>query len=586
MNRRGIQLLSTVLGLFVSCMVMDTTLCAADKSNKRKQSNTTQQKSAKKKSAQKKDAKSTIDDDEEGEGTEQTAADEFDIQKKQEEARALVARGVEFCASNSMSVICNAFTHTKTFIEGELYLFLLDTKGVVYAHGDREDLLWQSLWDYKDSFGALAIQTMIASATTAGDWMTYDWAGAVKVSFVQKVKIDDKDYIIGCGYYPHSKKYAVIGLVKGAVSLFKQDVKAGYPVGDTFGAMGYARSERFVYGDLYLYSLDFSGVIRAQGEDPGLIGTNALEYKDAKGKAVNQEIIQKLKQKEEGEGIWIEYYSKNTLKYAYAEKVKDRDGNYYFIACGYYPEIDRDKTVELVRRGYQFMKSSGVSVTAKEFTDKNINTYRLGDLHIFVYDMKGKCIANGGNSSSVGQNQFDEKDQDGRYVVREMIEQAQAGGGWVDFKIKNSFQATYVEKIEMGVDTYIIGSGMFPVSKPETMALLVKSAIGDLQANSADELFKKIVTRKGEFIRGDLLVYVFDLDGYCYAWGDNYELIWKNLLDWKDDEGKPFIKNMIDGSSKGPDHFIYKFNKRMRVDYAEQVEKNGKKYVIGSGFYK
>ena len=27
----------------------------------------------------------------------------------------------------------------------------------------------------------------------------------------------------------------------------------------------------------------------------------------------------------------------------------------------------------------------------------------------------------------VGQNQFDEKDQDGRYYVREMIEQAKAG---------------------------------------------------------------------------------------------------------------------------------------------------------------
>ena len=108
--------------------------------------------------------------------------------------------------------------------------------------------------------------------------------------------------------------------------------------------------------------------------------------------------MKNLKQKEEGEGIWIEYYSKNALKYAYAEKVKDREGNYYFIACGYYPEINRDQTVELVRRGYQFMKGSGISIASKEFTDKANNTYRLGDLYLFVYDMKGKCIAHGGNS--------------------------------------------------------------------------------------------------------------------------------------------------------------------------------------------
>ena len=402
---------------------------------------------------------------------------------------------------------------------------------------------------------------------------------------MQKIQIEDKDYIIGCGFYPHSKKYAVIGLVKGAVGLFNQDVKSGYPVGDTFGAMGYTRSERFVFGDLYLYALDFDGVIRAQGEEPGLIGTNALARKDAKGKMINKEIIEKLKQKNEGEGIWVEYSSKNTLKYAYAEKVKDRDGKYYFLACGYYPEIDRDKTVELVRRGYQLMKSSGVSVAAQEFSGKE-NTYRLGDLSLFVYDMKGVCIAEGNNIQLVGHNQFDEKDQDGRYIVREMIDQAKSGGGWVDFKMRNSFEAVYVEKIEMGVENYIIGSGMFPVNKPETMALLVKSAIGDLQAHPEDRVFDQLIRRNDSFIRGDLSVFVLDLDGYCYASGDNYELIWQNMIDWKDDEGKPFIKNIIDGSAHGPDHYIYKFNKKMRVDYVERVEKNGKVYVVGSGFYK
>jgi cytochrome c len=522
-------------------------------------------------------------DEEDSQESGDVAVDEFDVQQKQKDVQRLVERGVEFCVNNSMPVICNTLTHTKTFIEGELYLFLLDTKGMIYAHGDREDLIWKNMWDYRDSFGALAVQSMIKTATPTGAWLTYEWTGAVKVAFVQKIKIDNKDYILGCGFYPHSKKYAVIGLVKGAVGLFNQDVKAGYPVGDTFGAMGYSRSERFVFGDLYLYALDFDGIIRAQGEEPGLIGTNALDRKDAKGKMVNREIIDKLKQKNEGEGIWIEYSSKKAVKYAYAEKVKDRDGKYYFIACGYYPEINRDKTVELVRRGYQLMKSSGVSVAAKEFMT---SAYYWGDLALFVYDMKGNCIANGNNGALVGYNQFDEKDQDGRYIVREMIHQAKIGGGWVDFKTKNSFEAVYVEKVEMGVEDYIIGAGMFPVNKPETMALLVKSAIGDLQSHPEDTVFEKLITRNGEFIRGDLFVFVLDLDGYCYAAGDNYEMIWQNIIDWKDDEGKPFVKNMIDASAHGPDHYIYKFNKRTRVDYAERLEKDGKIYVVGSGFYK
>jgi len=514
------------------------------------------------------------------------AVDEFDLQKKQNEVRSLVDRGVEFSMNNSLPVICHAFTRTKKFIEGELYLFLLDTKGVMYAHGDQEDFLWKNMLDYKDAFGALAVQSMIKIAHAGGGWLTYEWSGAVKVAFVKKITIDDKDYVIGCGYYPHSKKYAAIGLVKGAVSLFNEDVKAGYPVGDSFGAMGYSNSERFVFGDLYLYALDFNGVIRAQGQEPGLINTNSLEYKDSRGKMVNKEIIEKLKEKEEGEGVWVEYYSKNALKYAYAEKVKDAKGNYYFIACGYYPELTRDQVVELVRRGYQLMKSSGVSVAAQEFMGKETNAYRLGDLYLMVYDMKGKCIAHGGNSALVGQNHFEEKDQDGRYTIREMIDQAKIASGWVDFKLKNSFEAVYVEKVEMGVDTYVIASGIFPISKPEIMTLLVKSALGFLQSHSEDETFAALIAHKGDFIRGDLFVFAFDTDGYCYAWGDAYELIWKNILSWKDDEGKPFIKNMIEGSVQGPDHLVYRFNKKMRVNYVEQIEKNGKTYCIGSGFYK
>ena len=65
-----------------------------------------------------------------------------------------------------------------------------------------------------------------------------------------------------------------------------------------------------------------------------------------------------------------------------------------------------------------------------------------------------------------------------------------------------------------------------------------------------------------------------------------HQLIWKNLMDWKDDEGKPFIKQMIEQSLQGAGHFVYKFNKRMRVVYLESVEKGDKKYIISSGFYK
>jgi hypothetical protein len=84
--------------------------------------------------------------------------------------------------------------------------------------------------------------------------------------------------------------------------------------------------------------LGFDGTVYAQGDRPGLTGTNALDYQDSNGNYPNKEIISKLKLKDLGEGIWIEYNSKNTLKRVYAEKVIDGKENYYFIACGYYPD--------------------------------------------------------------------------------------------------------------------------------------------------------------------------------------------------------------------------------------------------------
>lgn len=511
---------------------------------------------------------------------------EFDPKAKQLSADKLLQRAVEFCKKNTLQAACNAFTHTQDFIEGALYIFLLDTKGVFYAHGDQSSLLWKNLWDKRDMFGTLIVQAMIKTAHAGGGRITYEWDGAVKVSSVQRIDIEGNEYVIGCGYYPHSKEYAVIGLVKGAVALFNQYVAEGRDIAGAFSDMSYPLSPQFVFGDLYLYALDFNGNIRAQADRPGLIGSNSLKYADATGKVYNQDIISMLQGTEKGEGVWVDYMSKRAQKRAYAEKVQDSKGNWYFIACGYYPEVTRDTAVDLVRRGYQFMKASGVDQAIKAFDDEQENKFRYGDLGLFLYDPKGLCLAHGTHEDLVGQNQFDVKDADGRYYIREFIERAEAGGGWVSFKINNSFETAYVEKVDMGVGEFIIGTGMFPVSKPDTMTLLVKSAISYLHNHSMDELLQRLVNRNDEFLRGDLFLYVFDTQGFCYGWGDSYKLIWQNLMNLKDENGKQFVKLMIEASNQGPEHLVIKMNKLQRVNYFEQVDKGGKKYVIGSGYYK
>jgi len=241
----------------------------------------------------------------------------------------------------------------------------------------------------------------------------------------------------------------------------------------------------------------------------------------------------------------------------------------------------------LVKKGYVYMKQNGLSASADQFTDLDIDDFRYGDLYLFIYTMQGICKAHGGNSSLVGRNFYDEQDESGRYYVREMIEKAKKGGkGWINVKLKKAFASIYIEKIDLGVKNYVIGSLLYPVSKQETMDLLVKSAVSYLNSWDRNVAFAAFIKKNGEFINGDLGIFVVDSTGLCYAWQDEYDLIWRNLIGLKDDDDKPFIKLFINSVDRGATKVSYHLNKRKVIASIAPVKKGKINYVVGSYFYK
>ncbi len=507
---------------------------------------------------------------------------EFDAEKKRASVKRLAEDAEEFFKKNTVRKACKNFSHSEKFRQGEVYVFVLDKNGVFLAHGQEPQLIWKNMYNVKDARGSYFVRDMLSMAKEGGGWVTYEWRDASKVSYVQPVKKDGNMYVIGAGYYPHSKKDSVITLVKGAVEVVKQDLKEGKPIAQAFSTISYPLG-RFVLGDLYLYALDFEGNIFSNGNRPGLIGSNAWDYRDADGKLVNQEVVQMLETS--AEGVWIDYQSKGALKRAYAEKVVDENDKEYFIACGYYPKADRKSAERLAKRAFQYMKGHGLSDAVKVFSGPHDNTYRFGDQYVVVYDKEGKCIAHGSNLDLIGQNHFTKKDEAGLYFVQEMIAEAESGGGWVDFKKKNSFESVYVEEIKLGSGEFIIGVGTYPVSKRETMLLIIKSGIGYLQSHDKAAAFSEFSTRDGKFIRGDLSLFVYDDEGTCFVAGDNVDAIWRNFLKAKDEEGRPIVQIFINTAAGGPDQVTFKRNNRQAVAYVEQVEKDGKKFVVGSHYY-
>lgn len=514
--------------------------------------------------------------------------EQFNEEAKRKAVVQLVEDGKSWFERNSEDKALSDFSHNKRFVNGELYLFVIDAsksnQGVVIAHGQDNTLIWQDLYNYRDAFGVYFIRELIDAARKGGGWVTYQWRNATKNAYVREVKRDGKSYIIGSGYYPHSKEDAVISMVKSAVALFNQLIAQGQPIEGAFSNFSYPIG-RFVRGDLYLYALDFKGTHYAHGELPGLIGTNGWEYKDANGKLVNQEIVGRLQDKDFGTGIWVEYLSRNALKLTYAEKVKDREGRLYFIAAGYYPSADREHVVDLVKKGYQYMKASGKTVAAKAFSEKRNLQFRYGDLTLFVYDMKGMVIANGRDPEFVGENQINNQDENGTYYVQELIKKAQAGGGWVDIRVRNSYETAYVEKVDLGIEEFVIGCGFFPASKFETMTLIAKSGADYLAGHNSVDAFREFVRRDGAFIRGDLDLFVFDDAGICLVYGTDFDLIWRNILNINDDNGKPFVKVIINTARRGQGIVSFKLNGAMKTAYIIPVQKDDKMFVVGSSFY-
>jgi signal transduction histidine kinase len=514
--------------------------------------------------------------------TEEPEIPAVDLEAKRKTTADLVTRGITFFEQHTLAEVGTAFTHTKDFIVGELYLFIFDINGRCLAHGQEENLLWQDMYDYKDAFGVSMVQEFIKKAQSGGGWVSYEWRGATKVSMVKMVTKDEKNYVIGCGYYPHSKEDLVQNLVRGAVALFNTTVQQGRDPKEALSILNYPMG-KFIVGDLYLYALDFEGNIFAQGDRPGLTGGNSLDYADSNGVKANQVIIKKLK--ETNGGVWVEYTSKNAPKRAYAEKVVDKTGKEYFIACGYYPDAGRDNAVDLVRRAFQTLKKTGESASFKLFSSKRDEEFRYGDLYLEVYNTAGKCVANGGNEELVGRDMINEQDESGRFYIKEFIQRAENGGGWVNIKLKGAFKTVYVELVEMGLKKYVITAGLYPSSKSETMMLLARSAADAVRASGRKGPFADFVQKGGKYMRGDLSIFAFDLNGVCYAYADSYALIWRNLFNAQDDDGMFFVQKFIKEGQKGATTIRYKLNGCEKVAYIEMVDLKGKSLIIGSSYY-
>lgn len=124
----------------------------------------------------------------------------------------------------------------------------------------------------------------------------------------------------------------------------------------------------------------------------------------------------------------------------------------------------REEAVAMVKRVQKMLAEAGVEATFKAIDDKSNTAFHDRDLYPFVYDLRGVCVAHGARPALIGKNLISLKDQNGVYLIQEMIALARSpGNGWVDYKWPNPLsnkiedKASYIER--MG--DYFVGVGVY-----------------------------------------------------------------------------------------------------------------------------
>src|SRR6202171_6739213 len=124
----------------------------------------------------------------------------------------------------------------------------------------------------------------------------------------------------------------------------------------------------------------------------------------------------------------------------------------------------KDEAVSMVKRVQEKFKKDGAEATFKAVSEKSIPEFHDRDLYPFVYEMNGLNVAHGARPALIGKNLIDLNDQDGTYLIREMVDIAKdAGSGWINYKWPNPLnnkiedKASYVEKI----GDYFVGVGVY-----------------------------------------------------------------------------------------------------------------------------
>jgi signal transduction histidine kinase len=119
---------------------------------------------------------------------------------------------------------------------------------------------------------------------------------------------------------------------------------------------------------------------------------------------------------------------------------------------------------------------------------------------------------------------------------------------------------------------------------------MLEDALLYLQNHTLEQSLLKFITKDGGFLRGDMNIFVYTMEGICLVDGLNLNKIWSNDLGAKDAQGVKVIDRMIAIAKTGGGWLKFNLNQGTCNIYVKAIDKADKKskpemYIVGSGYF-
>lgn len=107
----------------------------------------------------------------------------------------------------------------------------------------------------------------------------------------------------------------------------------------------------------------------------------------------------------------------------------------------------QDQVVATVKKAIAFYKANGRAKAIAEFNNKD-GQFAKGEDYVDIHDLNGVCLAHPTAPEVVGTNRMEQKDLNGKYWIKDIIEATKKGetSGWVSYVRKNPVSGRMQDK--------------------------------------------------------------------------------------------------------------------------------------------